>query len=131
LLNKTVLETQVLNKEGWLQRVALITSALLVVGLLLLGIGVYQSQKVAPYVREVLSLTGDPTQGNAIFQMNCAGCHGSSADGRVGPSLLDVSSRKSKVSLIYQVTSGQTPPMPQFQPSPQEMADLLSYLETL
>lgn len=99
--------------------------------LCLLGIGLYQSQQVGPYAREVLSLTGNPMQGNAIFQMNCAGCHGAMADGRVGPSLRDVSSRKSKLSLIHQVTSGQTPPMPQFQPSPQEMADLLSYLEQL
>ncbi|MCA1991498.1 MAG: cytochrome c, partial [Coleofasciculus sp. S288] len=53
------------------------------------------------------------------------------ADGRVGPSLQHVSKRKSKTSLIYQVISGQTPPMPKFQPSPQEMADLLSYLEKL
>lgn len=91
----------------------------------------YQSQNMEPYVREVLALTGNPTQGQAIFLMNCAGCHGLLADGKVGPSLLDVSSRKSKVSLIHQVTSGQTPPMPQFQPSSQEMADLLSYLEKL
>jgi len=35
------------------------------------------------------------------------------------------------LDLIRQVTSGQTPPMPQFQPSPQEMADLLKYLEQM
>jgi hypothetical protein len=45
--------------------------------------------------------------------------------------LHDVPKRKSKVSLIEQVTSGKTPPMPKFQPSSQEMADLLSYLEKL
>ncbi|HEY9884533.1 MAG TPA: c-type cytochrome, partial [Thermosynechococcaceae cyanobacterium] len=60
-----------------------------------------------------------------------AGCHGTEAAGRVGPSLREISNRKSKVSMIHQVISGQTPPMPQFQPSPQEMADLLSYLESL
>ncbi len=96
-----------------------------------MGVGLYKSQQVEPYVQDVLYLTGNPDQGKAIFQMNCAGCHGSLADGRVGPSLLSVSSRKSKVDLIRQVTSGKTPPMPQFQPSPQEMADLLSYLSTL
>ncbi|MDX2240541.1 MAG: c-type cytochrome [Leptolyngbyaceae cyanobacterium bins.302] len=125
------LESQVASKENVLQRIALVTGAVLVIVLFVIGLGVYQSQGVEPYVREVLALTGDPEQGNAIFQMNCAGCHGSLADGRVGPSLLSVSSRKTKPSLIHQVTSGQTPPMPQFQPSPQEMADLLSYLETL
>jgi mono/diheme cytochrome c family protein len=131
LFNETLLETPVNQKEGWLQRAVLIFGALFAIALLLLGIGSYQSQRVDPYGREVLSLVGNPAQGNAIFQMNCAGCHGSLADGRVGPSLRDVSSRKSKLSLIHQVTSGQTPPMPQFQPSPQEMADLLTYLESL
>lgn len=91
----------------------------------------YAAQRTDPYMREVLALTGQPEQGQAIFQMNCAGCHGVQADGRVGPSLIDVSSRKSKTQMIHQVISGQTPPMPQFQPSPQEMADLLSYLERL
>ncbi|HEY9708744.1 MAG TPA: cytochrome c, partial [Oculatellaceae cyanobacterium] len=69
--------------------------------------------------------------GYAMFQINCAGCHGLQADGRIGPSLQHVSSRKSKGSLIHQVISGETPPMPKFQPNPQEMADLLSYLEKL
>ena len=84
-----------------------------------------------PYVSTVLSLTGDSRRGHDMFQINCAGCHGLQADGKVGPSLQHVSKRKSKISLIHQVTSGQTPPMPKFQPSPQEMADLLSYLEKL
>lgn len=84
-----------------------------------------------PYTTSVLAKTGDPTLGHAIFQINCSGCHGLDATGRVGPSLRDISKRKSPHSLIEQVTSGNTPPMPQFQPNPQEMADLLSYLETL
>jgi hypothetical protein len=33
--------------------------------------------------------------------------------------------------MIQQVTGGNTPPMPQFQPDPQEMADLIEYLKTL
>ncbi len=98
---------------------------------LLIGLGFYRPQQVNPYIRDVLSLQGNREQGQAIFLMNCAGCHGESADGRVGPSLHDVSNRRSKVSIIQQVISGETPPMPQFQPSTQEMADLLSYLETL
>lgn len=84
-----------------------------------------------PYVKSVLSLTGDSVQGHAIFQMNCAGCHGLQADGSVGPSLQRVSKRKSRFGLIHQVTSGDTPPMPQFKPNAKEMADLLRYLETL
>jgi mono/diheme cytochrome c family protein len=85
----------------------------------------------SPYNQEVLSLQGDVTLGHAIFQMNCSGCHGLAAQGRVGPNLHEVSKRKSAQGLIEQVTSGNTPPMPQFHPSAQEMADLLSYLKTL
>lgn len=98
---------------------------------LLANLGVHQWQLQDPYVKNVLSLTGDPVRGHAIFQMNCSGCHGLQADGRVGPSLQGVSKHKSKIGLIHQVTSGDTPPMPQFKPNPQDMADLLSYLEQL
>jgi mono/diheme cytochrome c family protein len=83
------------------------------------------------YVRTVLNLPGDVTQGQAIFQMNCAVCHGATGNGNVGPSLRSVANRKSREGLIQQVISGKTPPMPQFQPSEQTMADLLSYLGSL
>lgn len=90
-----------------------------------------QLQVSDPYIKTVLNLNGDPVQGHAIFQMNCAGCHGVQGGPQVGPSLKGVSQHKSRVSIIHQVISGDTPPMPQFQPNPQEMADLLQYLETL
>ncbi len=83
------------------------------------------------YTKAVLSLQGDPVKGRSIFVMNCVACHGQWATGEVGPSLKDLSSRKSDVQIIEQVTSGKTPPMPLFQPDPQEMADLLSYLKRL
>ncbi|MBD2188983.1 cytochrome c [Pseudanabaena sp. FACHB-723] len=83
------------------------------------------------YTQSVLNLSGDPVQGRSIFVMNCVACHGQWANGKVGPSLQGVSDRKSDARLIQQVVSGETPPMPQFQPSPQDMADLLSYLKQL
>jgi mono/diheme cytochrome c family protein len=83
------------------------------------------------YNQSVLSLSGDPVQGRSIFVMNCVACHGQWANGKVGPNLHGVSNRKSDARLIHQVVSGETPPMPQFQPSPQDMADLLSYLKQL
>lgn len=91
----------------------------------------YRIQVSDPYIHKVLSLQSDSVRGHAIFQINCASCHGLQADGRVGPSLLHISGHKSNISLIRQVTSGLTPPMPKFQPSPQEMADLLGYLDKL
>lgn len=95
------------------------------------GLAFHQFNRTDPYLQDVLSVQGDAHQGQVIFQLNCAGCHGVDASGLVGPSLRHVASRKSRVGLINQVTSGRTPPMPQFQPNPQEMADLLGYLESL
>lgn len=103
----------------------------LVLAIALTILGVYQLRHSDPYVQSVLSLKGDVVRGQVIFQQNCAVCHGLNADGRVGPSLHHVASRKSRIGLIHQVTSGKTPPMPQFQPRPEDMADLLKYLETL
>lgn len=110
---------------------ALFAIALIGVLALTIAIGIRQVQASDPYIHDVLTLSGEQERGQAIFQMNCAVCHGIEANGEVGPSLLEVSGRMSKVRLIQQVTSGRTPPMPQFQPEPQDMADLLSYLESL
>ncbi|MCJ2543783.1 cytochrome c [Synechococcus bigranulatus str. 'Rupite'] len=87
--------------------------------------------KLDPYTETVLGLSGEVSHGASLFALNCAACHGEEADGRVGPSLRGVSRRRSERFIIQQVTSGNTPPMPQFQPDPQEMADLISYLKTL
>jgi mono/diheme cytochrome c family protein len=124
------LDNQITQPKNIIQRIALMALAILLA--LLLGIFAVRIVRASdPYVKTVLSLTGDPVQGHAIFQINCAGCHGLEADGRVGPSLQGVSKHKSPYGLIHQVISGETPPMPKFQPSTKEMADLLSYLETL
>jgi mono/diheme cytochrome c family protein len=124
------LDNQITQPKILIQRIVVVALAILLASIL--GIFAVRAIRTSdPYVKSVLSLTGNPVQGNAIFQINCAGCHGWQADGRVGPSLQGVSKRKSSYRLIHQVISGDTPPMPKFQPNPQEMADLLSYLETL
>ncbi|MDM9381936.1 cytochrome c [Chlorogloeopsis sp. ULAP01] len=124
------MDNQITQPKILIQRITVIVLAILLA--FILGIFAVRAIRTSdPYVKTVLSLTGNPMQGNAIFQINCAGCHGWQADGRVGPSLQGVSKRKSSYGLIHQVISGDTPPMPKFQPNPQEMADLLSYLETL
>ncbi|MFH7029727.1 MAG: c-type cytochrome [Heteroscytonema crispum UTEX LB 1556] len=124
------MDNQITKPEIPIQRIALVVVAILLA--VLLGIFAVRIARTSdPYVKSVLSRTGDPVQGHAIFQINCAGCHGWEADGRVGPSLQGVSKHKSRYGLIHQVISGDTPPMPKFQPSTQTMADLLSYLETL
>ena len=110
------------------------TTTVLLVVICVFGIAILlasQFQVSDPYTTKVLSMSGDSVQGNAIFQMNCAGCHGPQGQGQVGPSLQNVSGRKSRREIIHQVISGETPPMPQFQPNTREMADLLSYVEKL
>ena len=84
-----------------------------------------------PYVNATLDLEGSLQQGGRLFRINCAGCHGITAQGNLGPNLLDVSERRNDAQLIRQVVSGNTPPMPRFQLEPQEMADLLAYLNSL
>ncbi|MBW4650967.1 MAG: cytochrome c [Kastovskya adunca ATA6-11-RM4] len=124
------MDNQLATPESLIRRIIVMAIALLLV-VLASTIGIHLVRVSEPYIHDVLSLRGDSIRGKAIFQINCAGCHGIQADGRVGPSLQNVSKHKSEVGLIQQVISGQTPPMPKFQPSPQEMADLLSYLEKL
>ncbi|MEM6449086.1 MAG: cytochrome c [Cyanobacteria bacterium P01_D01_bin.105] len=112
------------------QRVVLgIVSFVMAIALVFWGVHAFGRQD--PYVGSVLQLTGDVSRGKEIFVMNCATCHGLKADGEVGPDLRNVAERKSRAALIEQVISGKTPPMPQFQPNERDMADLLSFLETL
>ncbi len=126
----TLLDNHLIKPETLIQQIVILTIAMLIIlPLVLFGIEIVQSSD--PYVKNVLSLEGIPVQGKAIFQINCAGCHGLEANGLVGPTLHEISKYKSPYGLIHQVTSGETPPMPKFQPSVQEMADLLSYLESL
>ena len=84
-----------------------------------------------PYSRATLALSGSVENGGWLFRLNCAGCHGLAAQGLVGPNLHGVNRRKNDRQLIQQVVSGRTPPMPRFQPAPQDMADLLAFLHQL
>jgi mono/diheme cytochrome c family protein len=124
-------EQTTLTVEVNIQRVVLLALAILAVAIATLSGTYYYLHHADPYVQDVLAIQGEERRGNAIFQLNCAGCHGTLANGKVGPSLRGVSNRRSQWSLIQQITSGKTPPMPKFQASPKEMADLLSYLKTL
>ncbi len=93
--------------------------------------GIHKLQVSDPYVHDVLASTGNLERGHQLFLQNCATCHGLQGTGEVGPDLQNVSERKSQVALIKQVISGKTPPMPQFQPNTQDMADLLIFLDSL
>lgn len=123
------MDNQLVQSQIWLNRLLAIAVVILFIGGFSI-LGIYW-QKLDPYTSAVLALEGDAQKGLAIFQINCAGCHNLQANRNVGPRLENVSKRKSQRDLITQVTSGRTPPMPKFQPSQQEMADLLSYLSQL
>ncbi len=87
--------------------------------------------QVDPYVIKTLSLNGSVEKGSRVFRMNCAGCHGVSAQGLIGPSLNKVVNQRSDSQIINQVVKGRTPPMPIFEIEPQTMADLLEYLHSI
>jgi mono/diheme cytochrome c family protein len=114
-------------KRGLISALVLLATACVVL-VLAFALPVARSD---PYTRSTLQLGGSLERGEQLFLINCAGCHGIAAQGLVGPNLHGVAERKNNRQLIQQVVSGRTPPMPRFQPEPQAMADLLSYLHQL
>ena len=83
------------------------------------------------YIIETLELKGSAEKGDALFKMNCVGCHGITARGLVGPDLHSITKRLNDKEIIKQVTGGLTPPMPSFEIDPENMSNLLKYLHSL
>ena len=83
------------------------------------------------YIIKTLELNGSTEKGDALFKINCVGCHGIAARGLVGPDLHSVTQRLNDKEIIKQVTGGLTPPMPSFEIDPVNMSNLLKYLHTL
>ena len=83
------------------------------------------------YIIETLGLNGSAKEGDALFKMNCVGCHGITARGLVGPDLHSITKRLNDKEIIKQVTGGLTPPMPSFEIDPVNMSNLLEYLHSL
>ena len=77
------------------------------------------------YIIETLELNGSAEKGDALFKINCVGCHGITARGLVGPDLHSVTQRLNDKEIIKQVTGGLTPPMPSFEIDPVNMSNLL------
>jgi mono/diheme cytochrome c family protein len=108
-----------------------VVAALAITACIVLAVLMLPAMQNDPYTKATLQLTGSPQTGGRLFRLNCAGCHGLAAQGLVGPDLHGVDRRKNDRQLIRQVISGNTPPMPSFQPEPQAMADLLAFLHSL
>ena len=83
------------------------------------------------YIIETLELNGSVEEGDALFKINCVGCHGITARGLVGPDLHSITQRLNDKEIIKQVTGGITPPMPSFEIDPVNMSNLLKYLHSL
>ena len=77
------------------------------------------------YIIETLELNGSAEEGDALFKMNCVGCHGITARGLVGPDIHSITQRLNDKEIIKQVTGGLTPPMPSFEIDPLNMSNLL------
>ena len=83
------------------------------------------------YIIKTLELNGSVKEGDALFKLNCVGCHGITARGLVGPDLHSITKRLNDKEIIKQVTGGLTPPMPSFEIDPVNMSNLLKYLHSL
>ena len=83
------------------------------------------------YIIKTLELNGSAEKGDALFKINCVGCHGITARGLVGPDLHAITQRLNDKEIIKQVTGGLTPPMPSFEIDPVNMSNLLKYLHSL
>ena len=95
------------------------------------SIFVLKHQENNKYIIETLELNGSAEEGDALFKINCVGCHGITARGIVGPDLHSVTQRLNDKEIIKQVTGGLTPPMPSFEIDPVNMSNLLKYLHSL
>ncbi len=83
------------------------------------------------YIIKTLKIDGSSQEGDALFKVNCVGCHGITARGLVGPDLHSITKRLNDKEIINQVTGGLTPPMPSFEIDPVNMSNLLKYLHSL
>ena len=102
-----------------------------VVLLICFSIFLVNHNKDNKYIIKTLELKGSAEEGDALFKINCVGCHGITARGLVGPDLHSITKRLNDKEIIKQVTGGLTPPMPSFEIDPINMSNLLKYLHSL
>jgi mono/diheme cytochrome c family protein len=106
---------------------------LIIFGVLVICFSIFfvKNQENNKYIIETLALNGSAEGGDALFKINCVGCHGITARGLVGPDLHSITQRLNDKEIIRQVTGGLTPPMPSFEIDPANMSNLLKYLHSL
>ena len=81
-------------------------------------------------VAAIAALTGDSAAGQAIFDANCASCHGAMGEGGTGPAIAGESDETEE--LIEYVLYGEDE-MPAFGDTleDQEIADVIAYVQSL
>ena len=100
--------------------------------LIMIGLFLYlKKDENNTYILKTLELSGSVKEGDALFKMNCVGCHGITARGLVGPDLHSITQTLNDKEIVKQVIEGRTPPMPSFEIDPQNMSNLLRYLHSL
>ena len=100
--------------------------------LIMIGLFLYlKKDENNTYILKTLELSGSVEEGDALFKMNCVGCHGITARGLVGPDLHSITQTLNDKEIVKQVIEGRTPPMPSFEIDPQNMSNLLRYLHSL
>ena len=114
-------------KREFLKRFFIVTVVLLICFLIIF----LNHDENNKYIIETLELNGSAKEGDALFKINCVGCHGITARGLVGPDLHSLTQRLNDREIINQVTGGLTPPMPSFEIDPENMSNLLKYLHSL
>ena len=102
-----------------------------VVFLICFSIFLINNHEENKYITKTLELNGSQESGDALFKINCVGCHGITARGLVGPDLHSITQRLNDKEIIKQVTGGLTPPMPSFEIDPVNMSNSLKYLHSL
>ena len=87
-----------------------------------------QAEIFAPSAPAGEGLAGDAERGETIFARECAGCHGSSAEGGVGPALAGTGLDAATVAAVVEQGRGV---MPAGLVTGQEQADVVAYVVSI
>ena len=87
-----------------------------------------QAEIFVPSAPASQATAGDVERGEAIFQRECAGCHGEQAEGGVGPALAGSGLDAATVAAVVQQGRGV---MPAAIVTGQEQADVVAYVASI
>jgi mono/diheme cytochrome c family protein len=81
-------------------------------------------------VDDILTLTGDATNGAAVYEENCASCHAADGSGGIGPSMQGIVAEEGPEEVVDVILEGEDS-MPSFSDlADQDIADVVAYLES-